>query len=295
MSAVPTAPALRILIADGNERAARARHVAATGRTSAQSYAAVVRALAPAASCSLFAPADADGGLPNGADLSDFDGLIFTGSTLKVAAGTPEVTRQLDLMRAAFAAGVPVFGSCWGVQVAAVVAGGEAGPNPRGPEYGFARRIVPTREGERHGQEHGLLAQRGRAWDAPAIHSDAVVTPPPGAAVLAANGLLDVQAIEIRHGAGWFWGTQYHPELDLDELAAMLRLCAGEITEAGFAADPAAVAGYADEIAALSQADADGRRRLAWRHGLGPEVLEAEARRREIGNFLARLGRDARG
>jgi GMP synthase (glutamine-hydrolysing) len=274
---------LRLLIADGNDRAARERHVAATGRTSAESYAAVVRDLAPDAACRHINPADAGTTLPQG--LSDFDGLIFTGSTLKVSEGTPEETRQLDLMRAALEAGLPVFGSCWGVQVAATVAGGKAAENPRGPEYGFARAITPTEEG----RTHPLLAGRPAAWDAPAIHADAVLVPPPGACVLAGNRMLGIQAIEIRHGAGWFWGTQYHPELDLDELAAMLRLCESAIVEAGLAEDPRAVAGYADEIASLQGGDPEAARCLAWRHGIGPEVLEADLRRREIGNFLARL------
>lgn len=278
---------LRLLIADGNDRAARGRHVAATGRTSAESYAAVVCALAPDATCRFVSPADADAVLPAG--LSDFDGLIFTGSTLKVAEGTPAVTRQLDLMRSALEAGLPVFGSCWGVQVAATVTGGRAAENPRGPEYGFARAISATAEG----RTHPMLAGRPAAWDAPAIHSDAVLEPPPGARVLAGNRVLGIQALEIRHGAGWFWGTQYHPELDLHELAAMLRLCDTALVDAGFAQDPRAVAAYADEIAGLQGPDAEAAHRLAWRHGVGPEVLEAGLRRREIGNFLARLSTGA--
>ncbi|MBN4097154.1 MULTISPECIES: type 1 glutamine amidotransferase [Methylobacterium] len=274
---------LRLLIADGNDRAARDRHVAATGRTSAESYAAVVRDLAPGSVCRHVNAADADAALPAG--LAEFDGLIFTGSTLKVSEGTPAVNRQLDLMRAAFEAGRAVFGSCWGVQVAATVAGGRAAENPRGPEYGFARAITPTEEG----RTHALLAGRPATWDAPAIHSDAVLEPPLGARVLAGNRVLGIQALEIRRDRGWFWGTQYHPELDLDELAAMLRLCDTAIVEAGLAENSRAVAAYADEVATLQGHDPETARRLAWRHGVGPEVLEAGLRRREIGNFLARL------
>jgi GMP synthase (glutamine-hydrolysing) len=279
---------LRLLIADGNDRAARDRHVDAIGRTSAESYAAVVRALAPEAVCRLVSPADADASLPTGLD--DLDGMLVTGSTLKIAEGTPAVTRQLALMRAALEAGLPVFGSCWGVQVAATVAGGESAPNPRGPEYGFARAITPTEDG----RGHPLLAGRPAAWDAPALHSDAVLRPPPGARVLAGNGMLGVQAIEIDYGRGWFWGTQYHPELDLDELAAMLKLCGSAVVEAGLAPDERAVAHYAGEIEALHGGEHDEARGLAWRHGLGPEVLDAPLRRREIGNFLDRLRAEPR-
>ena len=273
---------MRLLVADGNTAESRDRHARATGRTSAEDYAALLAALDFGATCTILNPADADAGLPDG--LAGFHGAVFTGSTLHLRTGGPAVERQLALMRACLEAGLPVFGSCWGVQVAAAVAGGEAGPNPRGPEYGFARRLVPTGEGS----GHPLLAGRPAAWDAPAVHDDAVLAPPPGARVLAGNGLLDVQAVEIRLGPGIFWGTQYHPELDLDALAAMLRLSAGDLVEAGLCRDRDEVGAYAADLDALAAAP---RPDLAWRHGLGPEVLEAPRRRREIVNFLDHLVR----
>jgi GMP synthase (glutamine-hydrolysing) len=275
----------RLLIADGNDRAGRDKRREALGRTTAQAFAAVVTVLAPGAECVLIEPADAEGGLPAGLGLHEADGLLFTGSTLRLTEGGPAVERQLDLMRAAFAAGLPTFGSCWGIHVAAAAAGGRVGANPRGPEYGFARRLAATAEGA----AHPLLAGRGRAWDAPAIHTDSVLELPPGARVLAANSVLDVQAIEIRHGNGLFWGTQYHPEVDPDELAAMLTLSAEGVVAAGLASDRAEVEAYADEIRALGETDSNACQRLAWRHGVGAELLEAGQRRREIANFLAHL------
>ncbi|WP_336486671.1 glutamine amidotransferase-related protein [Methylobacterium nigriterrae] len=281
---------LNLLVADGNARGGRERHVAATGRTSAQAYADILRALAPDARPTVLNPADAEATLPAGAGLGDFDGLIVTGSELHVTDDSPAVRRQIALVRDGLAAGLPVFGSCWGVQVAAVVAGGRAARNPRGPEYGFARRIAPTREG----REHPLLDGRPPAYDAPAMHLDAVLEPPPGARVLAGNGLLSVQAIEIARGPGVFWGTQYHPELDLDVLAAMLRLNGAVVIGAGFCRGAAMLDAYAAELEAL-HADPEGRIDLMWRHGLGPEVTGAAHRRREIANFLDRLVRPRAG
>jgi len=277
---------LRLLIADGNERAVRERHTELTGQTSAQSYAEVIHDLDPDAHCTLISPADADAEFGRGAGLSGFEGVIFTGSVLRVTERSRPVMRQVELMARALDLGLPVFGSCWGVQVAAVVAGGEAGPNPKGPEYGFARRLVRV-PGE---GEHGLVAGRPDAWDAPAIHSDAVITPPPGARVLARNDLLDVQAIEITYGKGVFWGTQYHPELDLDRLAMMLRLSGEAVVEAGLSSAPEAVEAHAREIEALHSGSEEVRRTLAWRYGLGRDVLDAGCRRTEIANYLGRVG-----
>src|SRR5271155_3711 len=50
---------------------------------------------------------------PLGTALADFDGVMFPGSPLHIYDRTPAVTRQIDFARAAFAAGVPVWGSCW--------------------------------------------------------------------------------------------------------------------------------------------------------------------------------------
>jgi GMP synthase (glutamine-hydrolysing) len=110
--------------------------------------------------------------------------------------------------------------------------------------------------------------------------------------VLAENGLLNVQAIEIVRGDGVFWGTQYHPELDA--LAAMLRLGSAGVLEAALCRTREAVEAYAAELDAL-HADPDGRLDLVWRHGLGPEVIEPAQRRREIANFLERLVRPRAG
>ena len=280
---------MQFLVADGNAWEGRAKHVAVCGRTSGELFAAILKGLADDLATTLVSPADAQAALPAGAALADFDGLVLTGSSLRVGEGTPAVTRQCDLVRAALEAGVPVFGSCWGVQVAALVAGGEAARNPHGPEYGVARRIVPLPPG----RDHPLLAGRPEAYDAPAIHLDAVLRPPPDSTVLAANALLDVQAIEIRHGGGTFWGTQYHPELDLDEVGAMLRLSVDAVVEAGLCPDPAAVGAYADDLVALHRETA-AHAGLAWRYGLDAEVLERACRRREIANFIDGLVRPTR-
>ncbi|AWN44630.1 type 1 glutamine amidotransferase [Methylobacterium durans] len=277
---------LHCLVADGNARDGRENHVRATGKTSAQAYAALLKTLATDLACTLINPADADVALPSGLDLAGFDALIFTGSALHVTEARPEVGRQRELMRAALDAGLPVFGSCWGVQVAATVAGGDAGRNPRGPEYGFARAIMPTLSGRRH----PLVSGRPAAYDAPAMHLDAVIAPPPNSDVLASNALLDVQAIEIRRGAGVFWGTQYHPELDLDELGAMLRLQAEDVIEARFCRNRADVEAFAADLDDLHRGPRE-RTDLAWRHGIGSEVLDALSRRREIANFLDHLVR----
>ena len=66
---------LHLLVADGNDRSGRADHVSATGVTSAEAYAEVLRQISPGVDCTLITPADADAALSPGTRLAGFDGL----------------------------------------------------------------------------------------------------------------------------------------------------------------------------------------------------------------------------
>ncbi len=115
---------LRFLVVDGSPREGRELHAAATGHTGSEGYAEILTGIVPGATCSFTFPADEGASLPARSAVADFDAVVWTGSGLHVADMSPPVTRQLDLLREVFAAGVPAFGSCWGVQVAGVEAAG---------------------------------------------------------------------------------------------------------------------------------------------------------------------------
>lgn len=273
---------LRFLVVEGNTREARDRHAAEFGLTPSQSYAAVLERVAPGAVCDLAFPADEGANLPDPAGLASYDGVVLTGSALHIYRTEPAVTRQVELMRAVYASGVPAFGSCWGLQVGTVAAGGEVTANPLGREVGFARNLHPTEAG----RSHPLLAGRPAVFDAPAVHLDAVSAPPAGCTVLAANRLAGVQAAEIRHDGGTFWGVQYHPEFSLRELAVILQRLADALVAEGFGRTTDDLALYAADLKAL---DADPfRSDLSWRHGLNEQVLDPALRTREIRNFVER-------
>jgi GMP synthase (glutamine-hydrolysing) len=275
--------ALRFLVVEGNRRAERETHRRSFGTAYSENYAAAVQRHAPDAAIEVAYPADEGANLPDRDGLAGYDGVFLTGSALNLYDMTPEVTRQIDLMRAVYASGTPAFGSCWGVQVGAAAAGGSVARNPAGREIGFARRITATETG----RAHAMLAGRPVSYDAPAVHLDIVESVPEGTTILAANRLAGVQAAEIRHGGGVFWGVQYHPEFSLAELAAILARYAERLVEEGFCADLDAAHAYVADIRALH--DDPGRADLAWRHGLDAEVLDPDRRTREIANFIEAL------
>ena len=203
----------------------------------------------PDAICQIGFPADEGAGLPSAAGLEAYDGVFITGSALNLYDGGAAITRQIDLARAVFASRTPLFGSCWGLQVATAAAGGEVLRNPKGREIGVARNIWPTAAG----RAHPLLAGRRAAYDAICSHLD-IVTPAPGALVLAANATSAIQAAEIGWEGGTFWGVQYHPEYSLREIAAIVARRAGDLTREGFFPDERSALAYVEDLRVLDAA-----------------------------------------
>jgi len=275
-----TARPLRLLFVDGNTREQRESHAADYGMQMGEAYAAEIATIAPGTLADICLPADDGANLPDGAGLQSYDGIVLTGSALHIYEIEPAVTRQVELMRAIYASGTPCFGSCWGIQVGTVAAGGTVTRNPNGREVGFARRIVPTEAG----RAHPLLAGRPAAFDAPAIHLDTVAVPPGDMTILASNACSPVQAAEIRHDGGTFWGVQYHPEFPLRQVASILGRMVPTLIAEGFRKDEAAARSWLAELNALD-AEPQGQD-LAWAHGLDAEVLDAQRRITELRNFL---------
>ncbi|MCK8456248.1 MULTISPECIES: type 1 glutamine amidotransferase [Sphingomonas] len=263
-----------------DEREARRRHA---GKSSGETYAATLRQLRPDAAITIVAPADEGAHVFDAAALHAFDAVFVTGSPMHVYDDTPEVRRQIAFMRMVFASRTPSFGSCAGLQIAVAAAGGTVRRMPERLEAGIARRITPTEAG----RDHPLLAGRAASWDAPAIHGDEVETLPADATLLASNAVTAVQAAEIRHDGGVFWGVQYHPELAPGEIAIALRRQSSDIVDAGLAESDADVERQAALLDALH--DAPDRRSLLWALGVDHAFAEETLRRTELINFLDHL------
>jgi GMP synthase (glutamine-hydrolysing) len=268
----------RILVIDGNVAEIRARLVAALGYDSGQGYAQALRRIDPELHVDVVTTADG-AELPSGVGLENYAGVTMTGSALNIYNGGAPVTRQIELAKAVFAAGVPFFGSCWGLQVAVTAAGGEVRANPRGREFGFARRILQSEAG----REHPLFAGKPLAFEAPTVHRDEIAALPPGAATLAVNDF-GVQAASFKHGRGTFWGVQYHPEYDYRDIAAVAERYGETLVTEGVFRDAQALAAFAADLRALQANPADAP--LLWKHGLGPAMRSENLRLLEIHNWL---------
>jgi GMP synthase (glutamine-hydrolysing) len=268
----------RILIIDGNVAEVRARQTAALGYDSGNGYARVLRRIDASLRIDILAAADG-AALPPGVGLDSFDGVTMTGSALNIYKGGAPITRQVDLAKAVLEAGVPFFGSCWGLQVAVTAAGGEVRANPKGREFGFGRRILQTAAG----RAHPLFAGKPATFEAPTIHRDEIASLPAGAVLLADNDF-GIQAAAFSHAKGTFWGVQYHPEYDYRDIAAAAERYGEILVTEGMFRDTAELAAFAGELRSLQANPADEP--LLWKHGLGPAMRTDDLRLVEIRNWM---------
>ena len=269
-----------ILIADGTPAVWQAERTGFGIPSNFSLFAAAVQLHHPDIDCTALNIADGEA-LPLGTALADFDGVMVPGSPLHIYDPTSSVTRQIEFVRAAFAAAVPVWGSCWGLQLATVALGGSVRRNPRGRELPIARAITVTEAG----RAHPVLASRPAVFDALCSHLDEIETLPSNSQVLAANELSPIQAIATKTPCGGsFLGTQYHPEHTLAVSAALIEMRAMELVEEGFGTERSEIIAIAADYRVLAAEPT--RRDLIWRYGIASEIMDPIRRTTEIGNWL---------
>ena len=227
--------------------------------------------------------ADLHVNLPAGANLESYDAYIWTGSNLTIYDDDPRVTRQIEFARGIYEVGRPQYGSCWGVQMAAVAAGGEVKKNPNGREWALARNIQLTEEGKKS----ALYSGKPHRFDGFIMHLDEVTRVPEGGTLLATNAHTRVQALAVRHGKGAFWATQYHPEYNLFEMARLLIARREALVKEGFFTDAGQVEKLSAQMVELyNHPDSQD---LQQELRIGPDVLDAGIRQQELRNWIDRL------
>jgi GMP synthase (glutamine-hydrolysing) len=213
-----------------------------------------------------------------------YDGILWTGCNLTIYhLDDVRVTRQIEFAQKSYEVGTPGFGTCWGIQMAAVAAGGEVRMNPRGREMGIARKIRLTAEG----LQHPMLEGKPPLFNAFISHLDEVTQLPPGAVLLASNDFTRVQAIEVKHKKGTFWAAQYHPEYDLHEMARLIVAREPKLVAESFFRNHEDLLQYVDKLETLARNP--GRKDLRWQLDIDDDVLSDQVRQVEFRNWINKL------
>ncbi len=269
-----------LLMLEGNPRKVRSRADALGVRSASQVYAESIQAHFPDVEMTVLNGADKDASLPHGVSFDDFDGMVISGSSLYAFDDTFAVRNQIDILKAFCETGKPVLGSCWGLQIAAIAAGGTVEASPNGREIGFARKILLTDKGK----THPYFTGKRHTFDAPCIHYDEVTRLPTEATLLCTNRHSEIQGAVIPIGKSEVWAVQYHPEFDLAQLSMLFRLYKKDLVEQDFFHTETAADGYRAQLDALIENPRN--KAIAWQLGIDEDILDNAVRRAEIINWV---------
>jgi GMP synthase (glutamine-hydrolysing) len=277
MTSPTTTAAHRILIINCYPRASREAFDRSDVGHPHDLFRAFLARAAPHATTEIVYIADPDFALPAGTTIDDFAAFMWTGSDLSLLhPDEPRVAPQIDFARELLEARKACWGSCWGIQLASLVAGGEVAANPRGRGWGIDRGIRLTEAAATAPMHQGKPA----SFDAFTMHLDEVTRLPHGTSPLATNTHTPVQAAII----GTFWATQYHPEYNLHEMGRLIAARAQALVREGFFPDEAAVAHHAARMKELA-ADPDSAE-LRAELRVGDDVIDPQIREVELRNWL---------
>ena len=270
----------RILIFEGNTLEWQDMARRAGLRTTAECYSESLLAAFPTLSLDILHAADRGQHLPPGAALSDYDGLVVTGSILHAYDDQFEVSNQIDLIRQFGGTGKPILGSCWGLQSSVAAAGGEVAKCTVGAEIGIARKITQTDDG----RGHPMYVGKPISFDAPCYHGDIVTRLPSDSVVLSANAHSEVQSATFKVVNSTVWGVQYHPEFDLRQLEQIMKTYASDLIEEGLFASLSDAEDHCRLVRGLIAEPND--KALQWRLAIGDDILKDAVRQAEIRNWV---------
>ena len=151
--------------------------------------------------------------------LKKYDGIVLTGSTLRLNEDIKEVKKHIEFAKICFKHEKKIFGACWGLQVTVMAAGGKCRVAPKGPHIGIAHNIELTEEGKKH----KIYLTKPEKFTTPAFNYDEVETPPKDSILLASDKINKFQALHFYVGKSEIWGLQYHPEIPYDYMIKLIK------------------------------------------------------------------------
>ena len=158
--------------------------------------------------------------------LTEYDGLIWGGSSLNIYNDTPEIKRQIEFMRECQKKVKNILAICWGMQVAVTAAGGDV-EKAKNSHIGIAKEI----EINQKGLNNLIYKNKEKKFNSPAFNFDEVKTLPQNATCLASNRINKVQSIYFEINSCKIWGLQYHPEITYEKMISLIEFRKDKLIE----------------------------------------------------------------
>ena len=210
---------LKLLIVEGNTKEENSNFNKAGCVPQSENFKQHVKMIEPNCEMDIVEPNDDSTVSKIIASLKKYDGIVLTGSTLRINDESNEVKKHINFVTTCFKHEKKIFAACWGLQVAVTAAGGKCRVAPSGPHVGIAYDIELTNEGKKH----KLYASKPHKFITPAFNYDEVEIPPNNAVLLASNKINKFEALHFTVGNSEIWGLQYHPEIPYDYMIKLIK------------------------------------------------------------------------
>jgi len=210
---------LKLLIVEGNTKEENSNFNKAGCVPQSENFKQHVKMFEPNCEINIVEPGDDSAISKIIASLKKYDGIILTGSTLRIDDFSNEIKKHIDFVKTCFKHEKKIFAACWGLQIATTAAGGKCRVAPSGPHVGIAYDIELTDEGKKH----KLYSSKPHKFTTPAFNYDEVEIPPNNAVVLASNKINKFEALHFTVGNSEIWGLQYHPEIPYDYMIKLIK------------------------------------------------------------------------
>jgi len=210
---------LKLLIVEGNTKEENFNFNKAGCVSQSENFKQHIKMFEPNSEINIVEPGDDSAISKIIASLKKYDGIILTGSTLRIDDFSNEIKKHIDFVKTCFKHEKKIFAACWGLQIATTAAGGKCRVATSGPHVGIAYDIELTDEGKKH----KLYSSKPHKFTTPAFNYDEVEIPPNNAVVLASNKINKLEALHFTVGNSEIWGLQYHPEIPYDYMIKLIK------------------------------------------------------------------------
>ena len=210
---------LKLLIVEGNTKEENVNFDNAGCVPQSKNFAQHINKLKPNCEIDIVEPGNDESISKILLSLKKYDGVVLTGSTLRIEEKSKEVKKHIDFARKLFEYEKKIFAACWGLQITVTAAGGKCRVSPNGAHVGIAHDIKLTEEGKKH----ALFKSKAHVFTTPAFNYDEVENPPNNSVLLASNKINKFEALYFTVGKSEIWGLQYHPEIPYDYMIKLIK------------------------------------------------------------------------